>query len=292
MGDMEKTANPALSSAAETAGKSRMSRFAAQRPLVFALAITLLFIALVLVSSVIVNARWPAETPGWYLGSTLGRLVSIFVMLLLVWRLGWLSSAGFTRPGVLRTWLISLLLLAYALAASAYALTGNFDFGFSDPLLAGTASIFILAHAFLEEAAFRGLILHGFVRVWGSTKRGLMKGLLVSTLFFGGMHLVYLAGEPLSIVLGRVWVASLLGILLGALVLGGKSIYPAVFFHGVLNLGGYLNLTSNGVEGTPVAWLLMGLFLLPLAVLSLYLVNFDQHAAPVQSGLSEDFPQP
>jgi membrane protease YdiL (CAAX protease family) len=65
----------------------------------------------------------------------------------------------------------------------------------------------------------------------------------------------------------------LLGILFGALVLRSNSIYPAVIFHGLLNLAGYLNLTSNATEGTPSAWLLLSLAMIPLAGLGLYMLR-------------------
>jgi hypothetical protein len=107
------------------------------------------------------------------------------------------------------------------------------------------------------------------------------------------MHIIYLAGEPLAVVLMRIVVAFLLGVLLGALVLSANSIYPAAFFHGVLNLAGFLNLTSNGIEGTPSAWRLMSLFMLPLAIYGMVLlVNLDQRSDPVKTDLSKDIPHP
>jgi hypothetical protein len=70
-------------------------------------------------------------------------------------RLGWIHSAGFTSLGRWQTWLVLLFPLEYALVMSAYAMTGILSFGFSDPLLAGLTSVFIMLHAFLEEIVFR-----------------------------------------------------------------------------------------------------------------------------------------
>src|SRR5690606_27356232 len=123
--------------------------------------------------------------------------------------------AGFTRPGGRNTWLGLLLPLAYAAAVSTYAATGNFAFSVSDPVLAALAALFLMAHAFLEAVAFRGMILYAFVSRSGSTNRGLVQSVLVSSLFFGAMHMIYLAGEPLPVVLLRVVFASLFGIYLG-----------------------------------------------------------------------------
>jgi membrane protease YdiL (CAAX protease family) len=251
----------------------RINSFAIRRPLAFSFTITFIFILLVLISSIAVGRIWHANTSGWYFGSTIGRLLSIVILLAMVWRLGWLHSAGFTKPGGWRTWFILLILLQYAMLISAYIMTGSVSFGYSDAVLTGTAAVFILLHAFLEEISFRGLVLHSLVRAWGDTERGLFRSVLVSSLFYAGYHILYLAGEPPAIVLGRIVVAFLLGILFGSLVLREKSIYPAAFFHGMLNVAGYLNLTSNGVEGTTSSWLLLSLCLLPLALYGFYLLR-------------------
>ncbi|HUM68227.1 MAG TPA: CPBP family intramembrane metalloprotease [Chloroflexota bacterium] len=252
---------------------NKINSLAAQRPLLFGVVVTSVFVLMVLISAIVVGLIWPAETPGWFIGSTIGRLFSTFILLVALSGLGWLRSAGFTRLGRWQMWLSSLLALAYAIVASAYAMTGTLDFNLSDATWTGLVTVFLLAHAFLEEATFRGLILHGFVRTWGSTNRGLVQSVLVSALYFGGMHLIYLTGEPLSVVFWRMVTASLLGILFAALVLRGSSIYPAVFLHGFLNLGGYLNLTSNAVEGTTASWLRLSLFILPLALYGFYFLH-------------------
>jgi membrane protease YdiL (CAAX protease family) len=237
------------------------------------LAITLGFILLIVISSVVVGAQWAGDTLGWYIGSAIGRLVSVVILLGVLLRLGWLRSAGFASPGDWKTWLLSLVCLVYSVAVSMTAFTDNFNLSVPDPALAGFASLFITSHACLEEVAFRGLVLHSLARAWGSAGRGNLKSGLISAVFFGGMHLFYILGEPLPVVLPRMLVAFLLGIIFAALVLRGRSIYPAAFFHGVLNLAGYLNLTSNAAVGTPSAWLVLGLLLFPLSVYGLYLLR-------------------
>jgi len=61
-----------------------------------------------------------------------------------------------------------------------------------------------------------------------------------------------------------------LGIFLAALVLRSRRIYPATFFHAILNLAGYLAFGSKGIEPAPSTWLLLSLVMLPLAVLGIY----------------------
>ena len=268
---------------------NRIKSIASGRPLIFALIVTFVFILMVLVSSVVVNAAWPADTGGWYTASTIGRLVSITILLVALARLGWLRTAGLLRLGDRQTWLALLLPLGYAVAVSAYAMTGTFDFSVSDLQLTGLAAIFLMAHAFLEEVAFRGLILHGFARAWDRTVRSA----LVSSLYFGTMHVIYLAGEPLPVVLLRVVTAFLLGIIFGALVWRSGSIYPAAIFHGVLNIAGYVSLASTGSEPISSAWLLLSLLVLPVAIFYLYLLfSLPRRTIHMEPAFRRDLPLP
>lgn len=258
---------------------NRIKRLATESPLAFGFAVTFIFILLTIIPAIVVSALWAGDTTEWYIGSAVARLVSIFILLMLLSLLGWSRSAGFTRLGSWQAWLITLLALVYIIPVSASAMTGNLDFSLSDPALAISATVFIMGHAFLEETTFRGLVLHAFVQAWGNTDRGLMKGILFSSLLFGGYHLIYIIGEPPPVVLLRVVVGFALGIFYAALVLSGRSIYPAAFSHGALNLAAYLNLTANNAEGTASGWLLVSLFMVPLALLGLYILRgLRQHA--------------
>ena len=252
---------------------NRIKRLATKSPLAFGFAATFVFILLTIIAAIVASALWSGDTPEWYIGSTVARLVTILIVLAPLALLGWLSSAGFARIGSWQTWLIALLALAYAVPTTAYAMTGNVNFSFSDPMTAVAAAVFIMGHAFLEEAAFRGLILHAFARAWGKTSSGLIKSVLFSALLFGGYHLIYIIGEPPAVVLLRVVTGFSLGIFFAALALSGRSIYPAAFAHGVINLAAYLNLASNSAEGTPSGWLWVSLLMIPLAVLGLTILR-------------------
>jgi len=209
-----------------------------KHPLAFGFLITIVFILLVLASSILVGRASAAETSGWYIGSTIGRLVSIFILLIVLSRLGWLHSAGFTSLGQPRTWLMLIIPLAYSIAVSAYAMTGNLDFSSSDPLFTSIVILFLMTHALLEEIAFRGLIMHSFIRAWGSTNRGVLRSVLVSSLFFGGMHVIYPAGEPLQIVLFRIIAAFLLGIFFRRTGTAGRKYLPCGSFPWVIECCG------------------------------------------------------
>jgi hypothetical protein len=88
------------------------------------------------------------------------------------------------------------------------------------------------------------------------------------------MHLLdILNGRPLPNVLLQSLQAIFLGIFLGTIVLNTKSIYPAAFFHGILNLAGYLTFGSQGLEPAASGWLTLSLLMAPLAVISIFLLR-------------------
>lgn len=127
----------------------------------------------------------------------------------------------------------------------------------------------------MENIVFRGLILQALVRAWGNNRVGVIMSVVVSALFFGSIHLLdLLGGRPFFAVLLQSLEAIFLGIMLGALVLSARSIYPAVVLHGFLNLSAYLLIERmGGVEPASSSWLLAGILMIPPAFFGLYFVN-------------------
>lgn len=251
----------------------RIEQISATHPVTFSFMITFLFISMLIISAILGNL-WPGDAIYGQPGSILGRIISTIILLLLLSRLGWMQPAGFTTPGRFGMWMISLLLLAYAAAASMYALVGSLNLRFFDTALPALVTLFILVAAFMEEIVFRGLILQALVHAWGSTRVGVTKSILVSALFFCSVHLLdFLSGRLLYVVLLQSLEAFFLGILLGALVLIGRSIYPAVLLHSGLNLSAYLLIGGSGLEPASSSWLLLGLLMIPPAALGIYLLH-------------------
>ena len=252
---------------------NRMKRLLTESPLGLGLAITVGFLGFLILSAVAAN-HWPAGTQSWYLGSTAGRILAIAVVVALLARRGWLRPSGLTRPGSRPVWLLMLALAVLAMAASTYALSGAVNFRFYGSLPAHVA-LFLLVHVLLEEVIFRGLLLLVFIRGWRDSPRGLSRGLLVASLLFAAMHLAnVLGGNPLPVVLLQSAGAFFLGVLLGALVLAGGSLYPAVFLHGMANLTAFHSLAANPLAAsTPRLWLLQSALMVPLAVIGLTILR-------------------
>lgn len=268
----------------------QIRRLAWHSPIRFALAATLAFIAMLITGAVLAN-RWLLETEEWYVASAITRVLASATGLALLYRLGWLQAAALTRRGSWQAWLLALLALAYLAGASAYAMSGSLDLSFVQEELPGAAALFIMAHALLEEIVFRGLVMVALLNVWGATRSGVLKSVVVSSLFFAGMHIInVLSGNPLPVVLLQSVGAFFLGILFCSLVLGGKSLYPAVFVHGIANIAGFLIFGAHpDAAGEPGRWLLQSTLLIPPAIFALYILGNLQRQAqePVAAQITE-----
>jgi membrane protease YdiL (CAAX protease family) len=254
-----------------------IEKLAGERPIAFGFVATFSFI-LMLIISAFLGSLWSGEQLYGQPGGILGRAIAILFLLVILSRLGWLHLSGFTSLGQMHTWLIIILPLAYSIFALTYAMTSEFVFKFSTSEFTWLVTLFIVTAAFLEEVVFRGMILYGLVRAWGDTNTGHIRSVVVSSLFFCSIHLLdYLSGRPISSVLLQTLEVFFLGVFLAALVLRGKSIYPASFFHCTLNLLAFSIFGSSGVEPATGAWLILSIFMLPLAILGVYLLHKISH---------------
>lgn len=251
----------------------KINSFANEHPILFGLIVTIVFLLMLILSAILGNL-WPGEETYGQPGGILGRLISIAIVLAVVSRLGWLRPAGFTSLGSWRTWLLSTLSLIYVIPLSTYALTGSFGVPIFSVLPSGMVILFILISASLEEFVFRGLILGGLVYAWGNTNRGVIKSVLVASLLFCSIHLLdFLGGRLFLAVFLQSFEAFFLGVVLAVLVIRGRSIYPAFFFHGLLNIGAYLSFSYKGLEPSSASWLSLSLIMLLPALFGIYLLR-------------------
>jgi membrane protease YdiL (CAAX protease family) len=252
---------------------NKFKQLASNSPVTFGLVITLTFIVLIIISAVFAN-RWEAETQNWYIANTVGRLAAIAILVVLVTGLGWLKPAGFTRPGRWQIWLLAPILLVYGVIASSYALTGSVALNIPGSAILSAMGLFLMSHALYEEVTFRGLVLPAFLNRSGGTTWAIIKAIAVSSIFFAAMHFLnVLGGNPLPVVMLQAVGGYFLGIFFGGLVVSGRSIYPAVLLHGLMNIAAQLSLLANSsAADDPSAWLWQTILMIPLAVVGLYLI--------------------
>lgn len=248
-------------------------RFALKQPFLFGFALFIIFF-LLNAFSYPVTMLLPETGPWSLLASVLAKLVTFVIFLWIISRFGWLRSAGFRQLGKPQTWLAVFLMLIYLVALEVYAFTGDFTYPLPDLTMAAATLLDHLGTGLVEETMVRGLVLVAMVLVWGESKKGLVKAILLSSVFFGVIHLANVIVNPVGTVVMQAIVVSLPGILYAALTLAFRSIWPAILIHWLTNAAVNIKLIAlPDFEETLSMWLIFAAGLIPVLVYSAYLIR-------------------
>ncbi|HSQ27811.1 MAG TPA: type II CAAX endopeptidase family protein [Anaerolineales bacterium] len=255
-----------------------ISKFATHRPgrfiLILTIAWVVLLLAFMITASTVFNMSY-----GDAITVSIARLAVTACVLLLVWRLDWLKASGISRPGSWHVWLLALGGLVFIAGASLYSFYGSIAFDLSSLLQLPDARTAVITHfvaGLSEEILFRGLLLYALIRVWGSTTRGILGSVLLSSVLFALVHLtqVFTYGTSLSSALVLVLQAFVLSIWWGALVVMGGSIWPAVIIHFMGNTVVVVQgLNTPVVEPVTLAYTQLLWLSLPLGLLAISLLS-------------------
>lgn len=251
---------------------SKFRNFALNRPFLFGLILIVLY-ALLGTITYPVHFLFPENDLGQLYGDTLSKLIIFGIFLTILWKFGWIQFSKINSPGEPMTWLIVALILVYKILVELYAFTGNLSFPLSNPTLAIANLIYGLPNSLVEETMFRGLVLVAMISAWGSSKSGQIKAILLSSLFFGLMHLFNIIARPIGIVVFQAFIITLPGILYSAIVLARKSLWPAIIIHWLTNSAVNIKLIGyNNYQENLTMWGIFGLAFIPLIAYSAYLI--------------------
>jgi membrane protease YdiL (CAAX protease family) len=252
---------------------SWMRRFAAESPIAFSFFTTVL-LWICYIAAGVAASLLGTTAAGQQMGSAVGRFAAALIFLGLLWRLGWLRAAGITELGSWRSWLLVLPVLVYEVLAHLYAFFGSFDLGVPESPLGRAVALNGAAAGLLEEVVYRALLLYVLTRLWADSRQGILKSVLVSSLFFGSAHLLHLTlGRPTPLVLLLFVSAFLGGIYYAAFVLHSGSVWPAVVLHVILNaVIGAQAVGNPQFAETVSGWLLVLALQLPAVVLGIVLI--------------------
>jgi membrane protease YdiL (CAAX protease family) len=218
-----------------------------------------------------------ADRPAW--GIMLAALFVLAVVLICRWR-----DVGLRPPVNWRSlrllWLPALYPLFFVAAAVAVGLPPLYQIGL---IVLNTAFV-----ALSEELMFRGILFSGL-----RTRMKLVPAIVVTTLIFGGAHLLNLP------VVGAFWptlaqavAACMTGLLFLALRIRTRSLYPVIALHAVWNAAALLAasgaLTRTGAAGgtapalpdQPLVLLAPLLVALPNFLYALYLLRRSARPEP------------
>ena len=262
---------------------NRFKRFATNHPILFGLVITFIFIVFVILAGIF---AYPAPTGvSQSLVSAAVMFVGWLVFLAVLWRFNWLWPAGVTNWGNGRFWLRMLPLIIYCSLVFVVGFFWEFRGQVGLPELGVATAVTIesfIDGGFLQEFAFRALILYALVRLWGHTRRGLTMAVFISALFFGLVHFFNIInlfvpgadGAPVTVTMLQVLTTIISGVYLAVFVLYGGAIWPVVLIHGLGNaIVSVLAVGTPGFHETTSAWVISTLLLLPVLLLSLYLLR-------------------
>ena len=248
-----------------------LKRLAETHPVLFGVFITLSVLVLYVIAGVFAAAVTRDEVSR-ILVEAVGRLGASGLFVYLLWGFGWLDGSGVSSRGTAAAWLVVLLFIAYETIVFQLAFFGDLSTQVSNPGMSAAVGLNALATGPIEEIPFRGIILYTFLRLWGDTRKGMVRCVLYSAALFSLSHLIHLAlGRPLDMVAMKLVMTFLSGIYFAALVLRWRSIWTVVLFHGVLNA--VLSIRAIEVGGFTETATMLGTvipFQLPLVALGIY----------------------
>lgn len=109
--------------------------------------------------------------------------------------------------------------------------------------------IYSLSIGFAEELSIRGFLQSHFIWHFGFTKKSIVVSVLISSLFFGLLHIIKfdkgVYGE-----LSQVGYATFIGIMFGMLLLITRRIYPLIIIHAIVDFVGDFDTIGISMKKT------------------------------------------
>lgn len=198
-------------------------------------------------------------------------LITTLYLVFILWSFAWLKATGVASLGSWKGWGVALVLLIYYLLELIFSFFGEFTLTVPIAAVSGLRVPSVFLVAVFEEFLFRGFVLYALVNVWGATRKGVLKAVIISAFLFSAIHaLNAITGSP-SEALGQMAIALLESIWLAAIVLRWGSIWPVVFIHGATNWVLQTKALSYAdYHGTASSYALAVLLGLPLVVLGIW----------------------
>jgi membrane protease YdiL (CAAX protease family) len=251
---------------------NRFMKFAVNRPIIFGLVLIFIY-AMLGTLTYPVHFLFPESEVGQLYGDALSKFIIFLCFLFILWCFGWIKASGINRLGNFHTWIIVIIILIYKIPFELFAFTGDFSVKFPNSPLAVANLIFSLQTGLVEETIFRALMFVAMIKAWGESKNGQIKAAVLSSLYFGVMHMVNILIRPLGVVLFQAIIVSLPGILYAALVLSRKSLWPAIALHWLTNAAVNIKLIGNDAfQETLSMWIIYAIILIPIVVYSAFLI--------------------
>jgi membrane protease YdiL (CAAX protease family) len=256
---------------------SNLKSFITKRPALSAISITIIWFVVIMISTGIATSALKRDF-GDPTTSFLGHLVGIIFVLTLLWRFGWLKSAGISQLGKYKVWCISILGTVYFTLASLYSFYGNLRFDVSNLTNFSYSGNIInagVANCMGEEIIFRGAFLYILIRCWGDTIKGRISSVVLTSGIFALFHILHVVfyGHSLTATLLLVLEGFIISIWWASMVLKSGSIWPAFLAHFIVNTAVALQSNTQTINQPDFQiYLKLLLFSLPLGIIGIWMI--------------------
>ncbi|SEK31523.1 hypothetical protein SAMN04487910_0231 [Aquimarina amphilecti] len=174
------------------------------------------------------------------------NLLLIIVSILLILKNGLSKIAGI-KETKLKRWYLLLFPLVYLVLLNLLLIDE-----INTVLLAPNVlvfAIYALSIGFAEELSLRGFLQSYLIKHLGSTKKNIILSVLISSLFFGLLHIINFDngfyGE-----LSQIIYATFIGVMFGTLLVVTKRIYPLIIIHAIIDFVGDFETIGLPVKKT------------------------------------------
>ena len=216
-----------------------MKAFSQRRPFIYCLSVAL--VVVVLLDVACFGAVWlfpDLDSIALIAISSAAQLVLSISVILLARNIcvakGWFKVNG-TLNGLLMGWLPILYAVVMILVTAINMPSEYWVVPKPWPLFVLVAVAFTTG--LLEEVLVRGLVLNVLLNKSGITRKEILRACWISSILFGLLHLSnFTTGAGVVETVGQIIYATFVGMLLAAIYLRTKSLWPPIILHAVIDL--------------------------------------------------------
>lgn len=210
-----------------------------------------------------------------YLFSSINNFIAFILLIALIKKIDLFKNIPWNIGGIKKGLLLGFTLIVFTILQMALiysnALDKNIVFNLITML---NTVIYCISIGLWEETLCRGLLLTNMLKKWGNTKKGLVISIILSSVIFGGLHIISAFNAGLIPALIQVSYASIMGILLAIIYIKTKSLWSVIVLHIILNFSAYSMpyLVPGSIGNPPYFIIFLILFNVLWLVLSFFLI--------------------
>ena len=270
-------------------------RFSQRHVVIFSLFIGFIFVTIfgfgffTILASILMPQFMLAIPSIEYFLSSINNFIAFIFLILIIKKIGLFDNIPWNFSGVSKGLLIGFTLILFTILQMLLIFISAPDKTIVLGLIPMINTIiYCISIALWEETLCRGLLLTNMLKKWGDTKKGMIISIVLSSVIFGGFHIISAVNGNLEGALIQVMYASIMGIMLAVIYLKTKSLWSAIVLHIILNFAAYsmpyLMPYSAGIN--PVFFIIMLILFNALWLIISYFILLKTDVSEVKELLS------